>query len=135
MISVDPSALRDRERSAALELVAALDTDADSNRAISVAATSGGDRCVVAGRAVDIATVFGARAAELEGPVAPELLITRVPRRVQLAGELTRRLRGRSALLVRHWQPEAGAVLLVLCTPAGVAVTSARRQLGAERAR
>lgn len=130
MISVDPTLLRDRERAAALELVARVDADADCNRAFSVAATSGGDRCVVAGCAVDLAMVFGARAAELEGPVAPELLIARVPRRAQLAGELTRRLRGRSAHLVRHWQPEPGAVLLVLCTPAGVAVAAARRGAG-----
>lgn len=129
VLVVDESKLRDRDRAPARALIAAMNRDAECGRHASVALSTQGDRVVVAGQAYDVANVFGPLE-ELEGPIAPDVLVSLVARRLQLAGELTRRMRARSSFALRHWPtPFVGNVILVLCTPYGVVVADARRQL------
>lgn len=129
ILVVDESKLRDKERVPARELVALMNADEGCGRHASVALSTAGDRVVVAGRAYDVAGAIG-HVPELEGPIAPELLVSLVGRRHHVAEKLTRRMRARSSFALRHWPtPPAGVVILVLCTPHGVVVTDARRQL------
>lgn len=129
LLVVDDAKLRDKERGPARELLGAMNCDEACGRHASVALSTQGDRVVVAGQAYDVANAIG-RVPELEGPIAPELLVSLVGRRHHVTGALTRRMRARSSFALRHWPtPPAGVVILVLCTPYGVVVTDARRQL------
>ena len=131
VLVVDESKLRDRDRGPTRVLLAELNADEDFGRYVSVAAQTGGAVWVIAGHAYPLVDVFG-RCELLEGPLAPDLLITYVARRERLARELTNRKRVRSSFAVRHWPatPE-GVAPMVLCTPYGIVVTDGRRQLAA----
>lgn len=127
VIAIDESKLRDKEREPARVLLAKLNTDEDFGRMFSLAVSQTSEKALVTGAAGDVAAALGM---QLLVSAAGHMNV--VAHRRELAAVFIRRARPSVSLRVRHWSPpQADVALVVLCTPYGVIVAEARRQLGA----